>query len=202
MGPGVQVNEGRYSCFHTSLTKSVAQAGWRRLLKKLMWLCNLLWRLHPTATYSINLQFFLSLNKSWDVKAASLHFSWDRNKTACVPRKTSAETEAVCLVLFIHCSLWAPVWMQSRFCQENWLLVSKLWPRFQRHSAPRTANRSIRNGLWSLSPKQNKSTAVNSSLHGLLLFLCFFENVNNDNHWSNCLPRARCILSICLNYFI
>lgn len=31
MGPGVQVNEGRYSCFHTSLTKSVAQAGWKAL---------------------------------------------------------------------------------------------------------------------------------------------------------------------------
>ena len=132
------------------------------------------------------------------MKTASLQFSGDRNKTVCVPSKASAKIENVYPVLFIHCSLWEPVWMPSHFCQENWLLVNKLWPRFQRHIAPRTANESIRNGLWSLSSKENESTTVNSHLYGSLLLLYFFENKNNDNHLLNCLPCARRILSILL----
>ena len=39
---------------------------------------------------------------------------------------------------------------------------------------------------------------MNSHLYGSLLLLYFFENKNNDNHLLNCLPCARCILSILL----
>lgn len=168
MGPGVQVNESRYSCFHTSLTKSITEAGRRHLLNtKLTFSGDCI----PQPPAPLTCSSSVSLNKSWDVKTASLRFIGDRNKTVCVPSKTSAKIKDVYPVLFIHCSLWEPVWMPSHFCQENWLLVNKLWPRFQRHSAPRTANESTRNGPWSLSSKEIESTTVNSHLYGSLLLL-------------------------------
>ena len=125
----------------------------------------------------------MSLNKSWDVKAASLHFSGDRNKTAWVPRKTSTKIEDVYPVLCIHCCLWE--YENQSGCTVTFAKRTDCW------------STNCDQGFWDIVfqgqptkasgmgfghfPQNNRSTAVNSNLYGSLLLLCFFENINNDN---------------------